>query len=277
MGGWTKGRKGWGVSLPLGIGIAVLSAFGGSARAEISEIDAFQRAVNTQSKVDALAFIDGFGSSHLVPDLIELLRPDVATQVCAALRRQSPQLRAACGDARAQALPAAAAAAPPAPTAVATVSAAPSARAEQPAEAAPNQAVPAAPAGTALAEADADGIAPARDEEDGAARTAMPPPTQAAPAEQPTTAMAAAPVVSRPVEPAVPVAPAPEAAMAEDSAAPSWPAFVMLPKPTFAIAEEPSPVPPTFLQASTGPIRSAEDTVSVASKPDETQAVRRDR
>ena len=83
MRGWTKSRDGLGKLLPLGLGAAAFLAFSAGASAEMSEIDAFQRAINSQSKKDALAFIDDFGTSHLVPDLIELLRPEVAADVCA--------------------------------------------------------------------------------------------------------------------------------------------------------------------------------------------------
>jgi hypothetical protein len=53
--------------------------------AEVSEIDAFQRAVSSRTKADALAFLRDFGSSHLVPDLIDVLPPEVALEVCATL------------------------------------------------------------------------------------------------------------------------------------------------------------------------------------------------
>jgi hypothetical protein len=97
MGGWMKGRKGLCPLMPLGAAAAVLFAFGASASAEtMSEIDAFQRAVSTQNKQDAQAFIDGFGSSHLVPDVIELRRPEVAADLCADLHFRSPRVREVC-------------------------------------------------------------------------------------------------------------------------------------------------------------------------------------
>jgi hypothetical protein len=97
MGGWMKGRVGLCRLLPLGAAAAALFAFGAGAGAEtMSEIDAFQRAVSTQNEQDALAFIDGFGSSHLVPDLIELLRPAIAADLCADLHSRSPRVRVAC-------------------------------------------------------------------------------------------------------------------------------------------------------------------------------------
>jgi hypothetical protein len=76
------------VLLPLGIGVTALLAVTEGPVAE--EIDAFQVAISSQSKADALAFIRDFGSSHLVPDLLELLRPDVALEVCASLSSASP-------------------------------------------------------------------------------------------------------------------------------------------------------------------------------------------
>ena len=58
MGGWKKSRDGLGKLLPFGLGAAAFLAFSAGASAEMSEIDAFQRAINSQSKKDALAFID---------------------------------------------------------------------------------------------------------------------------------------------------------------------------------------------------------------------------
>lgn len=84
------------ILLSLGIGAAALSGFGGGPLAQMSEIDAFQRAVSTQTKQDALAFIDAYGSSHLVADLIELLRPEVAMETCASLRAAPARTRGAC-------------------------------------------------------------------------------------------------------------------------------------------------------------------------------------
>jgi len=84
------------VLLPLGVGAAALLAVTKGPLAEVSEIDAFQRAVTSQSEADALAFMRDFGSSHLVPDLIDLLRPDVALDVCASLSSASSQAPTAC-------------------------------------------------------------------------------------------------------------------------------------------------------------------------------------
>src|SRR5262245_38475206 len=91
-----KGPKGLRVLLPLGISVAALLAITKGPIAEESEIDAFQRAVTTQTKADALTFIKDFGSSHLVPDLIELLQPEVALEVCASLAGGSSRARSAC-------------------------------------------------------------------------------------------------------------------------------------------------------------------------------------
>ncbi len=63
--------------------VAIASAC--SINTSASEIDRYQSAVNTQTKAEALKFIDQFGNSHLVPDLIESLPPDVALEVCTEL------------------------------------------------------------------------------------------------------------------------------------------------------------------------------------------------
>jgi hypothetical protein len=73
------------VAVPLSAGALALIAGINGPLAEMSEMDGFDRAVTSGSKEDAMAFIDQFGSSHLVPDLIELLPPDVAAAVCADL------------------------------------------------------------------------------------------------------------------------------------------------------------------------------------------------
>jgi hypothetical protein len=64
--------------------------------AATSEIDAFDAAVTAQNKRLALAFIDGFPSSQLVPTLIELLRPEVAQEVCATLPSGATRAEEAC-------------------------------------------------------------------------------------------------------------------------------------------------------------------------------------
>ena len=94
MGEWRTSQKG--SRLLLSVCTAALFAFSTNAAAEMSEIDAFQLAVNSQSSQDALAFLDAFGSSHLVPDLIELLRPDVAAEVCASLPSGAAAANAPC-------------------------------------------------------------------------------------------------------------------------------------------------------------------------------------
>src|SRR5262245_4668126 len=73
------------VAVTLGAGALALIAGVNGPLAQMSEIDAFDKAVTSGSKEDALAFIHGFRSSHLVPDLIDLLPPDVAAAVCADL------------------------------------------------------------------------------------------------------------------------------------------------------------------------------------------------
>jgi hypothetical protein len=93
--------------------------------AKLSEVDAFQQAVNSQTKADALAFIREFGSSHLVPDLIDLLKAEVALEVCSSLPSGSSRARSACDKVKAAAAavavePAAGSATPTAPLAVTT-------------------------------------------------------------------------------------------------------------------------------------------------------------
>ncbi len=64
-----------------GVGAAALGvAACGSVK--VAEIDSFQRAVASDKKEEALTFIDNFGSSHLISDLIDLLEPAVAEEVC---------------------------------------------------------------------------------------------------------------------------------------------------------------------------------------------------
>jgi hypothetical protein len=66
------------------------------AAAATSELDSFEAAVTSQDKRAALAFIDEFPSSHLVGDLIELLRPEVAHEVCADLPSSARSALDAC-------------------------------------------------------------------------------------------------------------------------------------------------------------------------------------
>jgi hypothetical protein len=72
------------LTLALGA-VALALVTGANASLANSEIDAFDKAATSGSKEDALSFIHEFGSSHLVPDLIDLLPPDVAAAVCADL------------------------------------------------------------------------------------------------------------------------------------------------------------------------------------------------
>jgi colicin import membrane protein len=87
--------------------LAIASAC--SIRTDTSEIDSYQLAVKTQTKADALRFIEAFRTSHLVGDLIESLPPDVALQVCAELsgraERSCEQLREIAAIAPASSIP----------------------------------------------------------------------------------------------------------------------------------------------------------------------------
>jgi hypothetical protein len=65
----------------------------------ISEIDAYQAAVTTQSSAKAVAFINNFPTSPLVGDVIESLPPDVAIQTCAEIQ-ESARSANACQRAR---------------------------------------------------------------------------------------------------------------------------------------------------------------------------------
>jgi hypothetical protein len=88
------------VLLPPGVGILALVAVETGSIAKVSEIDAFQRAVSSHAKADALAFVRDFGSSHLIPDLIDLLPPDVGLDVCATLSGSSARAKTACEKAK---------------------------------------------------------------------------------------------------------------------------------------------------------------------------------
>jgi hypothetical protein len=69
----------------------------GRSTSQTSEIDSYETAVRSQSKVEALSFIKNFDSSHLVGDLIESLPPEVAQQVCTDLQGSGPaRARKAC-------------------------------------------------------------------------------------------------------------------------------------------------------------------------------------
>ena len=80
----------------VGIGAAMLFAVNERPLAQVSEIDSYDRAVTSQSKEEALAFIEEFRSSHLIGDLIESLRPEVAREVCADLPNGISRARRAC-------------------------------------------------------------------------------------------------------------------------------------------------------------------------------------
>ncbi len=65
--------------------IAGILALSSCAPSGTAEIDSFSRAVASQKKEDAQAFIKEHRSSPLVGDLIELLQPDVALEVCSSM------------------------------------------------------------------------------------------------------------------------------------------------------------------------------------------------
>jgi hypothetical protein len=212
MGGWIRGRKGFCRLLPLGAAGAALYAFGANAGAEtMSEIDAFQRAVSTQNRQDALAFIAGFGSSHLVPDLIELLRPEVAANLCADLRSPSPHVRAACDRVE-----------KPAAIAVAVAPTAPPS---------PKTAAPASPTKGSVGPT----VVAAPSAADAAKQTAS---VKAAPTASQAKVFASSPLAEPvpipPVAATVKAAPTPSEAPQLQS-----PAFAMLPTATFAVVGDP--------------------------------------
>jgi hypothetical protein len=84
------------------MGGAITLAVGiGHSTSQTSEIDAYETAVRSQSKTEALSFIKNFGSSHLVGDLIESLPTEVAQQVCTDLQGSAPaRARQACESVR---------------------------------------------------------------------------------------------------------------------------------------------------------------------------------
>ncbi len=65
--------------------VARVLAFSSCASSGTAEIDSFSRAVASQKEEEALAFIKEHRSSPLVGDLIELLQPDVALEVCTSM------------------------------------------------------------------------------------------------------------------------------------------------------------------------------------------------
>jgi SPOR domain len=82
--------------LVVAVSVAALAAATDTAIAQTSEIDSYDRAVTSQTKENALAFLEEFRSSHLVGDLIESLRPEVAREVCADLPSGVSRARRAC-------------------------------------------------------------------------------------------------------------------------------------------------------------------------------------
>src|SRR5262245_11088696 len=73
------------VTVPLCAGAIALIAGVNGPLAQMSEKDAFDKAVTSGSREDALAFIKEFSSSTLISELIELLPPETAVAVCAGL------------------------------------------------------------------------------------------------------------------------------------------------------------------------------------------------
>lgn len=267
MRGWSKGRTGRSVLRLLGAGVVGLLSVG-TAAAQSSEIDAFQRAVNTQSREDTLAFMEAFGSSHLVPDLIELLRPQVAAEVCAELRGTAPRLRAACDHARRQAALAEAQLAPESAKAAKSASQANVELAAASTGTAPSE--PATPAAAIRPQAAAV-VAAAAPRAAAASEAAVRGAVAAVPLAPPSGEAAAGltkPAASRTA--VLPVSPADEAA------APSGHAFAMLPEPTFAMVEDPLRTAPAFLASIAGPIRPAEPAVSIAERRNQADLELRD-
>jgi SPOR domain len=82
----------------LGSAIAFLAAISGDLVAGTSEIDSYDHAVTSQTKEDAVAFLRDFRSSHLVGDLIDSLRPEVARQVCDEIADDVSAARRACQE-----------------------------------------------------------------------------------------------------------------------------------------------------------------------------------
>lgn len=147
---WGKRARAFrAVVSPAAAGAAALLAFGEASVAQTSEIDAFQLAVTSQKPQDALAFIEDFSSSHLIADMIELLQPEVALQVCNKLSGGPARARATCDQVKkAIALaPATGASTPPPATKTAP---APSAAAPAESASAPPATVETAPAASAV-------------------------------------------------------------------------------------------------------------------------------
>ena len=82
----------------LGSGVATVFACVESPLAQLAEIDSYELAVTSQTKENALAFIEEYSSSHLIADLINSLPPAVANAVCADLANGPSTARRACED-----------------------------------------------------------------------------------------------------------------------------------------------------------------------------------
>jgi hypothetical protein len=81
------------------LAIGLISVVSASPLCAQSEIDAYDRAVSSQSKDAALAFLREYRSSHLIVDMIESLRPDLAREVCTNLQGGGPgAARRACSS-----------------------------------------------------------------------------------------------------------------------------------------------------------------------------------
>jgi hypothetical protein len=246
MGESNKASRAVRFSWPAGAAAAVLS-LAAVAVAQTSEIDAFQRAVDTQSPEDARAFIDAFGSSHLVPDLIELLEPEAAQQVCGDLR-DAARVQEACRN-RAR-------------TAVAETQ--PSAPADAPTAAAPRvpatQSPAAPPAATATAGIAATAPSPVAvpPQPPAPAPASSIPPAPPSTATAPTASVAPAPSVSE-----APASASPDGAPPVPAPAPSPPGAAMSPQ-NIAVAPLPTTPPAT---APAAPLAAAEVVVPVSPEP----------
>jgi hypothetical protein len=95
----TQVRRGiLNATLAMAIPVIGISATTG-ALSEQSEIDVFDQALASGSREGAARFFEAFPSSHLGSDLIELLPPDVAAEVCGSLPSgTSSAARHSCGQ-----------------------------------------------------------------------------------------------------------------------------------------------------------------------------------
>jgi hypothetical protein len=89
---WKRNPRSLRILLSLGASAVALFGAAESAMAQMSELDRYDRAVNSESSVEAVVFIRVFPASPLVDDLITSLPPDVALQVCADLDGGGPRL-----------------------------------------------------------------------------------------------------------------------------------------------------------------------------------------